>query len=109
MLAEFSQRSDDVERRLDEKLSRFRTDLGRDPTANERWSLEREAVVDSRPAKPHNPTPAELRQEWHERTRALGYDPERLVETVVGRQRGLGGSTRGMAALLVEGALDSLR
>ena len=89
--AEFSQRTNDVDRRLDEKLGRFRTDLERDPTANERWRLEREAVVDSRPAKPHNPTPAELRQEWQERTRALGHDPERLVKTVVGRQRGLEG------------------
>ena len=97
VLAEFSQRSNDVQRRLDEKLSRFRKDLERDPTANERWKLEREAVVDSRPAKPHNPTPAELRQEWHERTRALGRDPERLVKTVVGRQHGIGGFDSGTA------------
>ena len=108
VLAEFSQRSNDVQRRLDEKLSRFRKDLERDPTANERWKLEREAVVDSRPAKPHNPTPAELRQEWHERTRALGRDPERLVKTVVGRQHGIGGIDSGTAGLLVEEALGSL-
>jgi conjugative relaxase-like TrwC/TraI family protein len=108
VLAEFSQRSNDVHRRLDEKLSRFRRDLERDPTANERWKLEREAVVDSRPAKPHNPTPAELRQEWHERTRALGRDPERLVKTVVGRQHGIGGIDSGTAGLLVEEALGSL-
>ena len=76
VLAEFSQRTNDVERRLDEKLDRFRTDLGRDPTANERWKLEREAAVDSRPVKPHGSTPAELRREWRERVRALGRDPK---------------------------------
>ena len=108
VLAEFSQRTNDVQRRLDEKLGRFRTDLERDPTASERWKLEREAVVDSRPAKPHNPTPAELRREWHERTRALGHDPERLVKKVVGRQRGLGGIDSRTAGLLVEEALGSL-
>jgi conjugative relaxase-like TrwC/TraI family protein len=108
VLAEFSQRTNDMQRRLDEKLGRFRTDLERDPTANERWKLEREAVLDSRPAKPHGPTPAELRQEWQERIRALGHDPERLVETVVGRQLGFGGIDSATAGLLVEEALGSL-
>ncbi|MDH3262104.1 MAG: relaxase domain-containing protein [Acidimicrobiia bacterium] len=108
VLAEFSQRSKDVDRRFDEKLSRFRKDLGRDPTASERWKLEREAAVDSRPAKPHGHTPAELRREWRERVRALGRDPERLVETVVGRQLGFGGIDSGAAVLLVEEALGSL-
>jgi len=108
VLAEFSQRTNDMQRRLDEKLGRFRTDLGRDPTANERWKLEREAAVDSRPSKPHGPTPAELRREWRERVRALGRDPERLVETVVGRQHSFGGIDSGTAVLLVESALDSL-
>jgi conjugative relaxase-like TrwC/TraI family protein len=108
VLVEFSQRSNDVQRRLDEKLGRFRTDLERDPTASERWNLEREAVVDSRPAKPHNPTPAELRREWQERVRGLGRDPEGLVTSVVGRQRGLEGIDSRTAGLLVEEALGSL-
>ncbi len=51
VLAEFSQRSRDIEQRVGEKLDRFRTDLGREPTPRERWRLEREAVLDSRPAK----------------------------------------------------------
>ena len=108
VLAEFSQRTNDVQRRLDEKLSRFRTDLERNPTASERWRLEREAVVDSRPAKPHGRTSAELRREWHERTRVLGHDPERLVKKVVGRQRGLRGIDSRTAGLLVKEALGSL-
>lgn len=108
VLAEFSQRTNDMQRRVDEKLGRFHAHLGRDPTDNERWKLEREAVVDSRPAKPRSPTPAELRREWHERVRALGHEPERLVKTVVGRQRGLGGIDARTAGLLVEEALGSL-
>jgi conjugative relaxase-like TrwC/TraI family protein len=108
VLAEFSQRTNDVQRRLDEKLSRFRKDLERDPTANERWKLEREAAVDSRPAKPHGPTPAELRREWRERTRALGRDPKRLIESVVSRQRLIEAIDSGTAVLLVEEALGSL-
>jgi hypothetical protein len=108
VLAEFSQRTIDMQRRLDEKLSRFRTDLGRDPTVGERWKLERESVVDSRPSKPHGPTPAELRREWQERTRALGHEPERLAENVVGRQLGHGGIDSRTAGLLVEEALGSL-
>ena len=108
VLAEFSQRTKDVERRLDEKLGRFRTHLGRDPTASERWKLEREAVIDSRPSKPHGPTAAELRQEWQERVRGLGHEPERLVNSVVGRRRGLEEIDSGTAVLLAERALGSL-
>jgi conjugative relaxase-like TrwC/TraI family protein len=108
VLAEFSQRTKDVDRRFDEKLDRFRIDLGRDPTVSERWKLEREAVVDSRPAKPHGPTAAELRREWEDRVRGLGHDAERLVKNVVGRQLGFGGIDSGTAGLLVESALDSL-
>jgi hypothetical protein len=108
VLAEFSQRTNDLQRRVDEKLGRFRKDLGRDPTTSERWKLEREAAVDSRPSKPHGPTPAELRREWQERVRVLGRDPARLVETVVGHQRGFGGIDSRTAVLLVETALGSL-
>ncbi len=87
ILAEFSQRTTDLQRRLDEKLTRFRADLARSPTPSERWTLEREAVIDSRPAKPHGTSAAELRQEWQERVRTLGRDPDRIIGAVVGRQR----------------------
>ena len=42
----------DVQRRVDGKLDRFADSMGREPTSGERWQPEREAVVDSRPAKP---------------------------------------------------------
>ena len=108
ILAEFSQRTTDLQRRLDEKLTRFQVDLDRYPTPSERWRLEREAAVDSRPAKPHGTSAAEMRQEWQDRVRALGWDPDRTIETVVGRQRGLEGINAATAARLAEHALDSL-
>ncbi len=37
VLAVFSQRTGEVERRIDAKLDRFRRDLGREPTRRERW------------------------------------------------------------------------
>ena len=108
VLAEFSQRTTDVQRRVDEKLDRFRTNLQRDPTEKERWRLEREAVVDSRPSKPHSPTSAQLRQEWKERVQVLGFDPDRLVGTVIGRQGALEGIDASRAGMLVDQALDEL-
>jgi conjugative relaxase-like TrwC/TraI family protein len=108
VLAEFSQRTKDVEKRLDEKLGRFRTDLERDPTDKERWRLEREAVLDSRPSKPHGPTSAQLRQEWEKRVRSLGFDPEQVVGTVIGQQRGFEELDQEQATRLVSLAVDSL-
>ena len=108
ILTEFSQRTTDLQRRLDEKLARFRVDLARSPSPSERWRLEREAAVDSRPSKPRGTSAAELRQEWQERVRALGWDPERLVEAVIGRQHGLEGIDAATAARMAEQALGSL-
>jgi conjugative relaxase-like TrwC/TraI family protein len=87
MLVEFSQRTSDVHQRLDVKLTRFRRDLARDPTIEERWRLEREAVVDSRPAKRHGINHDDLRAEWEHRVRELGLDPVCVVRSAIGRQR----------------------
>jgi len=108
VLAEFSQRTNDVQRRLNKKLERFRGNLDREPTASERWTLEREAAVDSRPGKPHGHTAAELRREWRQRVRTMGYDPERLIAAVMGRQRLLHGIDSQAAQRLAETALRSL-
>ena len=53
LLREFSQRSDAVAERFEEKLERFAHDMGYEPSPRQRWQLEREAVTDSRPAKGH--------------------------------------------------------
>jgi conjugative relaxase-like TrwC/TraI family protein len=108
VLAGFSRRTHDVGQRLDEKLARFRTELGREPTEKERWKLRREAVVDSRPAKPHGPTLTELHHEWQRRVRAMGRDPQRIVEGMVGRQRRLEGIDVNRAVSLADAALASL-
>jgi conjugative relaxase-like TrwC/TraI family protein len=81
---EFSQRTGDVERRIAEKLDRFTETMEREPTVRERWRLEREAVVDSRPAKPHGTSASELHSVWSEQVRALGLDPARVVGDAVG-------------------------
>jgi len=86
VLAEFSQRTTDIDERMEAKLARFRHDLGRHPTPAERWRLEREAVTDSRPAKRNGITHEELRQEWQDRVQELGLDPHDLVQTAIGRR-----------------------
>ena len=84
VLEEFSSRTADVQRRIDEKLDRFIDTFDRDPTPRERWRLEREAVVDSRPAKPHAADPATLHDQWSDRVRSLGIDPSHLVDDATG-------------------------
>ena len=46
-----SQRNADIEQRLETKLSRFEEQLGHGPSPQQKWRLEREAAVDSRPTK----------------------------------------------------------
>ena len=91
VLEEFSSRTTDVARRLDEKLDRFIDTMERDPTPRERWQLEREAVVESRPAKAHGIDADVLHQQWHTQVEALGLDPITVVDeaTWPGRTRPL--------------------
>ncbi len=89
VLEEFSARTADVQRRIDEKLDRFLDTLDRDPTPRERWRLEREAVLDSRPPKAHDLDAATLHRDWAERVEALGHTPERLVRSATNRVHGL--------------------
>jgi conjugative relaxase-like TrwC/TraI family protein len=85
---EFSQRTQDLQKRLDVKRQRFVETMGREPSQREEWSLEREAVLDSRPGKPDQPTMTELREVWLDRTRRLGLDPDRLLHKTIGRRIG---------------------
>lgn len=87
---EFSQRTHDVEKRLAVKRQRFVESMGREPSRREAWRLEREAVLDSRPGKPDQPTIATLRAAWLARTTSLGLDPERLLRQTVGRRIRMG-------------------
>ncbi|MDJ0925556.1 MAG: MobF family relaxase [Acidimicrobiia bacterium] len=107
-LAEFSQRSREVDKRVDEKVDRFRTDVGREPTAKERWRLEREAVLDSRPAKTHGHGAGELHAGWRSRLRGLGFEPRDIAAGVVGRVREATGIDQATMAGMVEAALEAL-
>jgi hypothetical protein len=84
VLAEFSLRTRQVERRLEDKLHRFRATFDRDPTPQESWRLEREAVLDSRPSKRHPAETFDLHREWIERVEGLGYDPKGVLDDTVG-------------------------
>ena len=85
VLVEFSARTQDIRRRLDDKLDRFNATMGRDPTPRERWKLEREAAIDSRPGKAHSVDAEVLHAGWAEQTRHLGHDPASLVARAVGQ------------------------
>jgi conjugative relaxase-like TrwC/TraI family protein len=83
VLAEFSTRTDEVRRRLDAKLDRFVDTMGRDPTARERWAMEREAVVDSRPGKAETLEAALLHAQWADQVAQLGYEPARVITDAI--------------------------
>lgn len=85
VLALFSSRANDVERRLDIKLDRFVATMGREPTPRERWKLEREAAVDSRPAKPTPSNATELHAQWAKQVRDTGRHPQQVVADAIGR------------------------
>ena len=84
VLEEFSSRARAVAERVQDKLERFYESFGRDPTPRERWRLEREAVIDSRPAKADGTDAESLHQEWTERAEALGHEPEAVVTAALG-------------------------
>ena len=108
VLAEFSQRTTDIDERTEVKFARFRHDLGRDPTPEERWRLEREAVIESRPAKRHGIDGEELRQEWKVRVRELGLDPHDLVHTAIGRRRSRDQVDSTLVVRMVDQAMERL-
>ncbi|MFN3217907.1 MAG: MobF family relaxase [Acidimicrobiales bacterium] len=79
VLEEFSTRAGDVQRRVDVKLDQFVEAFGREPTQRERWRLDREAVIDSRPPKPEAADAAGLHARWAGRVRNLGIDPDKVA------------------------------
>ncbi len=83
VLEEFSSRTADVARRFDEKLDRFIDTLERQPTPRERWQLEREAVIDSRPAKVHGIDTAALHEQWRTQIDALGLHPVAVIDEAI--------------------------
>ncbi len=89
VLDEFSVRTGQMQHRLDVKLDRFEATYERARNEKERWKLEREAAVDSRPAKTTDVDGALLHREWAERFDGLGIEPQELVRSVTGKGRGV--------------------
>jgi conjugative relaxase-like TrwC/TraI family protein len=108
VLQHFSGRTRDIDHRLAVKLERFRTELGREPTPRERWRLQREAALDSRPPKPNQHHPDGLHAEWRGRLEALGHDPVRLIAEVIGRQVQPVGISPVTVGVMAERALEAL-
>ena len=108
ILEEFSRRTGDIERRLQVKLDRFEERFQREPTVRERWQQEREAVLESRPAKRHGVSLDQLHEEWTERTIGLGYEPHALVQKVLYLTRRLDGLDHRATTELADRALRSL-
>jgi len=105
---EFSTRTAGVLARVEEKLDRFVETMGREPTPRERWRLEREAAVDSRPAKPKGVDAAKLHGTWADQTRAFGLEPAQVVAGAVGHVRRLNGITEHETAAIITGALVNI-
>ena len=107
VLVEFSTRTADVRRRTDEKLDRFIDTMDREPTPRERWQLEREAAVDSRPAKAKSVTAEALHEAWSEQTARLGFDPYYVVADSLNRAtpRGIDDDTR---QRMIEQTIDAM-
>ena len=70
--------------------------MGRDPTPRKRWRLEREAAIDSRPAKAktHSVDAEVLHAGWAEQVRRLGHHPAALVTQAVNQVVERGGIER---------------
>jgi hypothetical protein len=107
VLAEFSQRTEAIDARIDEKLERFVETLDRQPTPRERWQLEREAVLDSRPPK-SEADQVTLEGEWLVRLADLGIDREQVIVKAVNVERGISRIDQDTAERLVDNALDAL-
>ena len=80
---EFSTRTAGVQRRIDEKIDRFIDTLEREPTPRERWRLEREAVVDSRPPKTKDVDSTSLHEGWRQQVENLGLQPQQVIDQAV--------------------------
>ena len=108
VLTEYSSRTNDIRHRIDAKLDRFVATMDRDPTPRERWRLEREAVLDTRPGKEHHVDAAVLHGEWREQARILGTTPEAIVEAAVGKTRPRPSLSREEVESLIDRAITAI-
>ena len=83
VLDAFSKRTVQHAARLAVKLERFEETMGRRPTPREYYRLDREAVTDSRPAKPKAEHPSVLHARWRAELEALGVQPAALTADTI--------------------------
>ena len=107
-LSHYSYRTDNIRRRIDVKLDRFVANMDRDPTPRERWKLEREAVIDTRPSKEKHVDAATLHAEWREQAWELDVAPEVIVAEAVKQQRPRTSITADEVTVMSSGALRAL-
>ena len=82
LLAEFSQRNEQVEAEKDRLVAEFMAALGRQPTSNEVMDMRRRATLLTRPAKEHRSLAA-LTGEWSQRaTKHVDGDHVAWVESL---------------------------
>jgi conjugative relaxase-like TrwC/TraI family protein len=108
LLTEFSTRTAAVTRRIDDKLDRFVETMGREPTPRERWRLEREAAIDSRPAKARAADAQTLHERWAAQTRELGLDPAEVIEHAIDRVAGRDVVDRATTTSMIDRAMATL-
>ena len=84
VLDAFSKRTVQHAQRLAVKLERFEEGMGRRPTPREYYRLDREAVTDSRPAKPKAEHPSVLHARWRAELEGVGIQPEELTAHATG-------------------------
>lgn len=107
VLREFSQRTEAIAARIEDTLERFYDTYDRALTPRERWRLERDAVLHSRPNK-QDTDPLTLDKEWAERAHELGITPERLVAEATGRARGVDQNGDAVRAQIGDAALAAV-
>jgi conjugative relaxase-like TrwC/TraI family protein len=108
LLLEFSARTAEMRRRVDEKLDRFIDSMRRDPTPRERWRLEREAVVDSRPKKSKSVDAEQLHDQWRDQARAIGMDPDCVIEDAMDQVEFRSPIDPRLNDLIADWAIDSI-
>lgn len=89
LLEEYSTRTHDIDRRLDEKVDRFVDSMEREPTPREFWKLDREAVLDSRPTKAKDVSAADLHRRWIDQATDLDLTPDGVTNEVAHQVRAM--------------------
>lgn len=108
VLSHYSYRTGDIRRRIDVKLDRFVTSMDRDPTPRERWTLEREAVIDTRPSKEKHVDAATLHAEWRDQAWELDVPPEVIVAEAINQQRPRTTITADEVTVMTAGAIQAI-